>query len=330
LRVFQPRTSLVKTEGFPSEPSSFRELDIAFQNATGWELSWNPYRRSSKTGRTASGKERARHDWIRISDLSGRLPPGIPAASRIYCENLILRLNRLISELKPADETKDAASGNQATSLAPCTSPDPLEPCYLNSASIVPLPLQTRENRPPCGFQWVMREDGSIMTAAFVAGGSSERHHAGILSAKASFLVAARLGGDCASVAGHIRTAIEQLFCGDVQVHLVVWTLNPLLGFASICGDACFQLYLDQQPLLFEDQRTSGFLWMRGQNLVLAGGYPCNVGTDEDRKSWFRTVSDVSNRHSPSQWQTAILQRLQQVIPRLDYSPEAALVMERH
>ncbi len=91
------------------EPVSFGDLNVAFQHATGWRLSWQP--RHLLSDGTCSRK---RHDWLRIDDLSSLLPPGLPVTSRIYCEHLVLRWNRLLDELVQSSDlpTGDETSAN--------------------------------------------------------------------------------------------------------------------------------------------------------------------------------------------------------------------------
>ncbi len=332
LRVFQPRTQSTRRVQNTETPRTFSDFDIAFQNATGWELAWNPPRDRISCSNGPGSARGKNHDWIRIDDMSHRLPPGVPAVSRIYSENLILKLNRLLGEIGVSNEKILEKEQDGTTSLKQGKNTGSLQPCFLNSVSVVP--VTSSPFGPDCstGFQWVVRKDGSFMVGAFEISGSDESIHAGLVAAQASFLTASRFGGECSDVLHQVRAGIEQVFCGDIGIRLIVLALDPLLGFATICGDDCFGIRLDRQKITMDRQASTGFLWLRGQNLILGNSMITNdcEGSDNANESWFNLVERSVSRSNPRDWQAAIMEHLQRQIPRLRTLPNLALVMARH
>ena len=328
LRVFQPRTRPATHQQITKAPESFGEFDTAFQNATGWEVAWNPPRdRRNRHGRGSDPANR-HHDWIRIADMSHRLPPGVPAVSRLYCENMILKLNRVLSDFSNSEEKRSNKSKTRHSTITPANGLGSPEPCFLDSVSVVPIVSTPLGHKSSTGFQWIVRSDGSFMVGAFEISGSAELNHPGLVAAQASFLAASRFGGDCNEVVNQIRSGIEQVFCGDVEIRMVVWALDPLLGFATICGDDCFAIRLDRQDISIAQKAMTGFLWLRGQNLVL-NSKSITQGDDET-ETWINLAERAVNRSLPVDWKAAIAEQTQRAVPRIRNIPNLALAMARH
>jgi hypothetical protein len=328
LRVFAPQADRVRNTdtGHPSTPCSFEELDVAFQNLTGWELRWN----GEPPKGTHSSSRQSDHAWLSITDLSDRLPPGIHAQSRIYCENLIAKLNRLISEIRPIHNASSKTSGPPTKSRAK-GSRRFQQPCFQELVSIVPLGME-KEGMAPNGscdrINWYFRPSGVVVAGLFEVRGPDGLVQTGRTVAKAAFLSASRQSEDSKGLVDNIRSTFDQTFDSEIELNLLVWTLDPLLGLGSVCGDEFFQVELDGKPLKSCNDSSRGFVWLRGQKLIACSA--CEPQEPERFTGWRKCVDRSLGNYLPNDWQQALLEISSRAIPAITDMPELALAVVRN
>ena len=333
LRVFSGETPAIPAP--PSRscrvPAAFDRFDRAFQLATGWKLGWNPDPQAT--------------DRITVEDLSAIYPPGMPAVGRTYCDHLIACLNRLMADsrltadLPPADHrpsgrTDLASASNEHLTPASIVDPGPTtNPCIVDQFGMVPLvvrqPSGTAEG-PRCGFQWRVQDDGNLLATAFQVDGSPELLASACLTARTSFLAAARLGGGCEPVHEQIGNGIEHLFAGDVRIISLVWCLDPLSGRACLFGDHPFEVYLGQQRLLAEPGARHSFSWYRNQILLVSLWATESAETDPEDRAWTETALKSLPAWPVARWQERLAETVERRIPSIRRMPETSLAMIRY
>jgi hypothetical protein len=324
LRIFPPRERSIREELEPAVPRGFDELDAAFQLLTGWRLAWNPF-----AARTGGHPSRTRHDWLRIDDLSDVLPPGIPAASRIYCENLAMRLNRFLDEWTIL---RSAGGGGIQFPAPGAAAPGYRLACHLDHFSIEPLRLPDAGSAAGTACEWAMTPNNRVAAGLFAINPKHEMAGAGLTAARSAFVTGARAGADCEAILAHIDESIEQLFYGDLEIEAVVWTLDPAIGEGHIIGRGSFDLHLDREPLAWDGGRACRFPWYRRQLLVAARFHPAasDPTIDGQRDRWMDDVSSVLARREPDCWQGVLEKQFARSIPSYEVHPDLALAMARH
>lgn len=342
LRVFPQPESRCEPIEPPGTPAAFPAFDKSFQLATGWKLAWKTGLASHDAGRpeellpaseiNLKVRGTAEFDRLEIDDLSRLLPPGIPATSRIYCENMVLRLNQLMQELThEVTEKRDCAYADVPV-IDPSGIPNRLQPCFLDQFCIVPLRIpendETGDSAELGGCQWLIHPSGSISAAVFAVSGTTALRPAGLMAAQSSFLTAARLESECQEIHDQIRLGINQMFCGDVNVQSVVWSLDPLMGQASICGDEPFSISLDREQLEFDSETQASFPWYRNQLLLAVHQRP-DRSMPDDSVQWRDIALTHLAGHDPHQWQSTLGPRLDEHIPSVTAIPDLAVAMTR-
>lgn len=328
LRVYAPQADRARNPhtGHRSTPFSFEELDVAFQNLTGWELRWN----GEPAKGAVSSKRHNDHAWLSITDLSDRLPPGMPAQSRIYCENLIAKLNRLISEVSPIHNASSKTPGQPTTRRAKGSGRFQ-QPCFQELVSIVPLGMEEEgvAGHGSCErINWYFRPSGVVVASLFEVRGPVGLVQTGRTVAKAAFLSASRQLEDSKRLVDNIRSTFDQTFDSELELSLLVWTLDPLLGLGSLCGDEYFQVELDGKPLKSCNDSSRGFVWLRGQKLIA-----CCAGEPQERdrmSGWKKCVDRSLGNYLPNDWQQALLEISSRAIPAITDIPELAIAVVRN
>ncbi len=342
LRVFPNSIHDIPQPLDDSIPAGFAPFDRAFQLATGWNLIWEDGindacpspGQAATTGPRGPDRPSRFGGKMRIEDLSRLLPPGIPATSRIYCENMILRLNELLGEVVAR---QSAAPSSRAGTIPRVRNPGAsgrLQPCFLDQFCIVPV-VTPDWNHPVLagelgGCQWLLHTSGSLSVAALAVSGSSDLLASAMLVAQSAFLTAARLETNCRQIHEQIRSSINQMFCGDIHAHSAVWTLDPLMGQAAVCGDERFELRLDRERLRFDSERQQVFPWYRKQVLLATHWSQESKLQFEDINNWMNVTLAHLADQDPHNWQARLGECLESWIPTISCSPDLAVAMVRH
>lgn len=326
LRVFVPPSERPRKANIASVPGAFNEFDIAFQNLTGWELRWN----GQPAGGKGSASRHAEHAWLSISDLSDRLPPGVPAQSRIYCENLIAKLNRLIAQT--SEEYSRNGKHPVKTSASNKKGPSRFQqPCFQELVSIVPIGIENDESvlQGSCDRTiWFFRQSGVVLAGLLDVSGKAELVRTGQMVAKSAFLSASRQLEDSKGLFDNILSTFEQVFDGELQLRLLIWTLDPLLGLGNLCGSEDYQVELDGKPLKACRSSSRGFVWLRGQKLV--SFLPGESSEWASGTGWKRCLERSLGNYPPPHWQQALLETTSRSIPAVIDMPEVALAAIRN
>lgn len=358
-----------RTEGQLAAPApldaSFAAFHQAFQNATGWELAWNPPPLAAGTRSfPASGNSRPHHhDWLRIIDLSAELPYGVRPVGRVYAENVVLRLNQLLSALlqskdattdPPAtvcDRLADAAPRSQAATehIVSARNTTPSEEKKRPSGrqgNATPYPSQLSSqlcqlhnvalgqwlgdvSRPTCDAVWHARADGSIVV--FGVELTTETYHLASAS-RAAFFSASLSGADPEAVPGIVSQTLAHALPFDNRLHYSLVQLQPLTGSIRVIGNKAFHILLGGTEV--EQSSTVACLpWMRGQPLLMVRPGSHGQGPDStpnaDGARWCELATQVVSTIEPQAWLAGIAKKTVEAIPAIRTPPELCLVAKR-
>ncbi|MGI9516773.1 MAG: hypothetical protein ACR2NP_07005 [Pirellulaceae bacterium] len=330
--------------GFPN----FDRLNVAFQQATGWKLGWYETADSNQ-----SRKKRGRPDYpaagiLAIDDLSTLMPPGIPSASRIYCEKLVDELNETLAELHKA-----RVALWQQNNPAPAGHREPANNAYrridqadhslsVHQASISPIntPFQDQQlgitslvNDLKTGFmEWYADEQGNIRLLLAVCRETGEPNQSALLTARTTFLAECRHQSPELEIEVAIRETLERMF-PEVSLDLVSATLHRLSGQFSMTGDHRFRL--DSTAMDVRIEKVSGGTRLthlaRDQHLFISHWPTAGIHSgyqDEVDEWWWTSIRELRQANIES-LAPVFGNRLKNSIPSLLLPPNLAMGLSR-
>ncbi len=357
----------------PVKPCAFRSsarqlfdrwetLNLAFQHATGWQLSIRESRTSYQFRKCQGSPGIPAIPELAIVDLSPLLPPGIPAVSRIYCEKLIDETNRMLEDLgqrlhqvadgslppnirqngvarRPVGPIGDQDVAGAIAAIA-LDSPQSKGKALLQNSppkvqSNVPLvtdqlaiyPLRVAERKAAC--EWFIDDSGVARFAAMTCRGREPDYTRELVAARATFLAECRHGTDITTTHSTIKSTVSRLFPWESPMEVVTGTISLLTGEIEVIGVGSF-VTLATFPLgerIANGTRRAVFHLPRGQHLVFCQ-WPESLNL-ADVQDWSRQTSQRLHGLALSKLPEAFQWQLEQSIPSLARPPLLALSLSR-
>ena len=364
LRLHSPSRPCPFEGSAKKRTAKLEQLLLAFEHATGWQMGYQETSASRKQRQAAGDPTLPIAGQLTIEDLSQLLPPGVPAASRIYCEKLVEQFNLVVAELdqsrmelhKLHDSTAPAAQQSNVTVATPnmlggrksrksptdavesaesasqdsATAPPANLPLTSHSVNIVPL----TEPKQNAVFEWYVEPTGLTRFAIIScdepnSGPQNSNRTSELIAARATFLTECRHRSCDETIQYELKSVVERLFPGDANVRALCGSVNSLTGDLVLAGCNHFLInssgHIDGLCEVPDATLLRTYL-PHGQHLVISSWPEFNCKLTH---RWIATAAKKLRTIDGLNLNQAFDHHLNNAIPSLPAHPEIALAITR-
>lgn len=332
LKLHAPSTTCPFKASVSKSLTNFHSLNVAFQQATGWELQIFEPEFSFKRRVSAKDPKIPAVAQLKICDLSPLFPPGIPAASRIYCEKLVEEFNQVLQSLTEQQRSNYQSGTTSQAAPVDSTSGDTQLDLPTNipfeTSSLAVAPLSVEQDQAVC--EWFVQNDGTVRFATIVCFNRDQPCTQELMACRSAFLTECRHEASNHEIQASLNHLLQRVFPGGTYAYAAIGSLDPLTGDLELTCTDQFLLHgtMPEPSLQNFGQKQLRTHLPRGHHLMISC-WPASLDVDEVSQWCEKSITSLRGLR-PYLLPETFQAQLRNSIPSLPANPLSALTLSRY